>query len=133
MGNQASQAFVDPSFPLADLPEELVIHVLLFVPAKELLKLRRVCKLFKDIIDTKSLWISKCHHDGVELPPSSFFEEQNLLIPQDFMRFCIKRPFGRNLLSNWNAEGKTTIVACRTTLPTYTVGNGLVNYMLLPL
>ncbi len=109
MGNRTSQTHMDSSFPLVDLPEELIVQVLLFVPAKQLLKLRRTCKLFKDIIDTKSLWISKCHKDGVELPPSFYFEKENLLhcllTPQDFMKISIKCPFERNLLCNWNGEG----------------------------
>ena len=117
MGNRTSQTHMDSSFPLVDLPEELIVQVLLFVPAKQLLKLRRTCKLFKDIIDTKSLWISKCHKDGVELPPSFYFEKENLLhcllTPQDFMKISIKCPFERNLLCNWNGEGNVKELVIR--------------------
>ena len=56
-------------FPFEKLPEELIIHILTFVPAKDIiLNLRRVCKSWKVIIDSKSLWIAKCHRDNVALP-----------------------------------------------------------------
>ena len=60
-------------FPFEQLPEELIIHILTFVPAKDIiLNLRRVCKSWKVIIDSKSLWIAKCHRDNVALTSSCF-------------------------------------------------------------
>ena len=111
------------AFPFGDLPQELLIHILTFVPAKDLIvNLRRVSKAWKELIDTKSLWIDKCQRDKVPLPPVILYNES---VPIDnFKRICLRRPFDRNLLRNWNAKGKyetwTSLimgVQCSRTLP----------------
>ena len=92
-------------FSFEKLPEELIIHILTFVPAKDIiLNLRRVCKSWKIIIDSKSLWIAKCHRDNVALPPVVLYDE---MFPMDFKKLCVRKPFNRNLLYNWNGAGKT--------------------------
>ena len=91
-------------FPFGDLPEELIVHILTFVPAKDIiLNLRRVCKSWKVIIDSKSLWIAKCHRDNVALPPFVLYDET---LPIDFKKLCVPKPFNRNLLYNWDGAGK---------------------------
>ena len=91
-------------FPFEKLPEELIIHILTFVPAKDIiLNLRRVCKSWKVIIDSKSLWIAKCHRDNVALPPVVLYDET---FPMDFKKLCVRKPFNRNFY-NWNGAGKT--------------------------
>ena len=90
-------------FPFEELPEELIVHILTFVPAKDIiLNLRRVCKSWKVIIDSKSLWIAKCHRDNVALPPFVLYDET---FPIDFKKLCVQKPFNRNLLHNWNGAG----------------------------
>ena len=91
------------------LPEELIVHILKFVPAKDIiLNLRGVCKSWKVIIDSKSLWIAKCHRDHVALPPAVLYDQ---IFPMDFKKLCVGKPFNRNLLHNWNGAGKTVLLA----------------------
>ena len=56
---------------------------------------------------------TRSNKDGVELPPSFYFEKENLLTPQDFMKISIKCPFERNLLCNWNGEGNVKELVIR--------------------
>lgn len=82
-----------------DVPREILERVLSFVPAKEcILSGRLVCKEWRDIVDSKSFWKAKCDDEGLVIP-SRYHE----LI--DWKRVYLSRPFGRNLVKNWNAEG----------------------------
>ena len=88
-------------FPFGELPEELAIHILTFLPHEDLLRLRLVSAQWKQLIDTKSLWLTKCHRDNVTLPPTSVDER---VVPLDYKKIYVLKPFNRNLLKNWDAE-----------------------------
>ena len=86
---------------LSVIPEEVLVHILSYLPGKHLIHVCRVvCKLWKAIIDSASLWIRKCEREGVVIPPTAHS------LQLDFRVLYLKNPYGRNLLRNWNAEGK---------------------------
>ncbi|KAK2169232.1 hypothetical protein NP493_1200g00006 [Ridgeia piscesae] len=84
---------------LSVIPEEVLVHILSYLPGKHLIHVCRVvCKLWKAIIDSASLWIRKCEREGVVIPPTAHS------LQLDFRVLYLKNPYGRNLLRNWNAE-----------------------------
>lgn len=74
------------------LPEEVVIHILSFVPVEDILKLRLVCKKWYNLTKTHSLW-------------SSIFERNNRKAPRVFPWYvcykCLDNSIlDKNLLRN---------------------------------
>ena len=86
------------SVSLCDLPVELVIEIVAGLPARYLvLVCRLVCKQWRCIVDSQSLWVQKCHIDSVAVPTMKDL---------DYRHLHFHNPYGRNLLKNWNGEGK---------------------------
>lgn len=92
----------DP-FPIMDLPEQLIEHVLSFVCTEDLLKNCSLVSVhFQRIVDTNGFWKLKCERDGKTIPnfhPSS--------LPAHYYRnIYMNNPYGRNLLRNGHGDVK---------------------------
>ncbi len=96
---------MDSGDSLPELPEEILVHILSYVPGNDLIHACRiVCKSWKSMIDYATLWIRKCERDGIALPAQAARDSLQL----DYRVLYFKNPYGRNLLKNWNAEGMFT-------------------------
>jgi hypothetical protein len=83
-----------------ELPETVLLHVLSFVNEKDLLlKCSLVCKTWKRLIDSQTLWRTKCERAG--------YYSQSLLPspPEDFKKYYFQNPYNRNLIKNPCALG----------------------------
>ncbi|KAK8764354.1 hypothetical protein V5799_033042 [Amblyomma americanum] len=88
-------------FPLTDLPEQLIEHVLSFVDQTDLLEsCRHTCKLFRDVIDSNGFWKIKCLRDGKVIPAYALEE----LPPRYYQSIYMGNPYGRNLLRNGHGD-----------------------------
>ena len=64
-----SEQGLDSGDALPELPEEILVHILSYVPGNDLIHACRiVCKSWKSMIDYATLWIRKCERDGIALP-----------------------------------------------------------------
>ncbi|XP_048734147.1 F-box only protein 44-like isoform X1 [Ostrea edulis] len=78
-----------------DLPDTVLLHILSFVNEKDLLlKSSLVCKTWKRLIDSQTLWRTKCERAG--------YYSQSLLPnpPGDFKKYYFQNPYNRNLIKN---------------------------------
>ncbi|XP_042334516.1 uncharacterized protein LOC121936375 [Sceloporus undulatus] len=83
---------------IAVLPEDILIEVLVRVPARELVRnCRLVCSLWRDLVDLPSLWKRKCQADGYH--PKML--EKN---PPDWKVHYFLCSLKRNLIKNPCAE-----------------------------
>lgn len=82
------------------LPETVLVHILSFVDGKDLLlKCSLVCQTWKRLIDSQTLWRTKCERAGfysTDLLPSP---------PDDFKKYFFQNPYNRNLIKNPCALG----------------------------
>ena len=81
-------------FPLTDLPNDMLILILSFLPGENVLNCRRVCKLWRDLADSVSLWRMKCEREKQFLP------EEVGIPPEDVKIVYFKGPYSRNLVRN---------------------------------
>ncbi|XP_014669191.1 PREDICTED: F-box only protein 17-like [Priapulus caudatus] len=86
-----------PTPVITRLPDELVEHILSFVPGKELHEtVKLVCKQWCQLVSSSVvLWKLKCHMDGKVIPPLV----QITNVP-DLVRIYQKNPYGRSLITN---------------------------------
>ena len=99
--SESSNALPGPSVPFlpGDLPPELGVYTLSFVPAKDLiLNCRLVNKTWREAIDSDYLWRLKLLREGATFPAVPPTDT-------DYKVIYVKRPYERNLLKNWDAEG----------------------------
>lgn len=90
--NELKRNMLSVSLPL---PEDLVITILSFVPANDLLQNCIYVKEWVHLINSQSLWITKCTNEGIPLPlvkPDP--------LPENFYRAIYFVPYGANLLKN---------------------------------
>lgn len=84
---------------IGDLPEDVMLEVLSFVPARHLVRsCRLVCLLWRDLVDVSTLWKRKCQREGYHskrLDPGA----------QDWKTFYFLCSLKRNLIRNPSAEG----------------------------
>ncbi|KAM4651541.1 F-box only protein 44 isoform 2-T3 [Discoglossus pictus] len=90
-----------------NLPEDALLEVLSLVPALDLIhRCRRVCTLWKEIIDSPTLWKTKCQRMG-------YISKSCKKSPKDWKMFYYLSSKRRNLLKNtcaleglqyWNIE-----------------------------
>ncbi|KAM8927544.1 F-box only protein 6-like [Pelodytes ibericus] len=77
-----------------ELPEDVLLEILTLVPASDLiLRCRRVCSLWKDLVDSPTLWKTKCQRMG-------YISKNHKRNPKDwkiYYHICSKK---RNLLKN---------------------------------
>ncbi|PSN50324.1 hypothetical protein C0J52_10124 [Blattella germanica] len=79
------------------IPEEVLIHILSYVSAKSLIKLRLVCRLWKQLID-KEVWRLKvARRDYTSLNSVSPKQKLPWYV---YYWICLKDPFEKNLLRN---------------------------------
>ncbi|XP_075459579.1 F-box only protein 6-like isoform X2 [Ascaphus truei] len=80
------------------LPENVLLDVLSLVPARDLAhRCRPVCSLWRDIIDSPTLWKRKCHHKG-------FISKDCKRNPRDWKIFYFICSLKGNLLQNQRAN-----------------------------
>ena len=88
------------------IPWDMVLHIFSFVPGRDLvINCRRVNKTWKMGVDNCHVWITKMDRDKVAYPNVEEMKEYNL----DWKKISILRPFGRNLLMNWDGAGGLTM------------------------
>ncbi|CAH1232993.1 FBXO6 [Branchiostoma lanceolatum] len=86
-------------FDITLAPEEVLVLVLSFLPAKELvLTARLVCKDWKDTVDRPTIWRKKCLREG------RFVARLMGPQPTDWRTFYFKNPYRRNLVKNPSGE-----------------------------
>ncbi|KAJ8308365.1 hypothetical protein KUTeg_013239 [Tegillarca granosa] len=95
-------------FPISDLPDEILISVLSWLPANDIIKnCALVNKRWNELTKQQKLWHDKCVCVGFYNPKYSSFR------PVDFKRYyfinpytknLIKNPCGEELLKYWNVD-----------------------------
>ncbi|KAG9481900.1 hypothetical protein GDO78_010892 [Eleutherodactylus coqui] len=76
------------------LPEEVHLHILSLVPATDLIRhCTLVCTLWRDVINSPTLWKTKCQHMG-------YTSKESLRTPKDWKLFYYLSSKKRNLLRN---------------------------------
>ncbi|XP_017362049.1 F-box only protein 17 isoform X3 [Cebus imitator] len=100
----------DPPLALDALPPELLVQVLSHVPPRALVtRCRPVCRAWRDVVDGPTVWLLQLARDrsaeGRALYavvqrclPSNEDEEEFPLCA--LARYCVRAPFGRNLIFN---------------------------------
>ena len=99
---QQQPASGNQRFPIALLPEELLAHVFVFLSPADLALARTVCKQWRDEVDSSTLWREKCLREGKVVPRVKLG-----MIYLDYKTLFLKNPYGRNLIQNWDADGKS--------------------------
>ncbi|CAL1297687.1 unnamed protein product [Larinioides sclopetarius] len=85
------------SFVNFSIPNDLLIDILSYVPANDLIKnCRLVCKDWKSIIDGHSVWKLKCKREKKNIPSVTL---QNIPIHY-YEKIYFHNPYGRNLIQN---------------------------------
>lgn len=100
-GGKPYKAAADGVFDVGALPAELLLYILSWVPAVDLVKIcSQVCKQWCEISRSTSLWKIKCLRERKYIP--------HLMgpPPEDFMKFYFLSPYTQNLLHNDRALGK---------------------------
>ncbi|XP_072887834.1 F-box only protein 6-like [Hemitrygon akajei] len=83
---------------IRDLHEDVLVVLLSYVPARELvLTCRLVCRAWKELVDKVHIWKRMCIREG-------YFKRDWDVFPQDWKKFYFLHPFKRNLLKNPSAE-----------------------------
>lgn len=83
-------------FPLDKLPENVLITVFCFLPVKDLRNCCFVCRKWRDIVLSQTLWKRKCQMKGRTVPNITSHE----LPPNYYRDIYLKRPYDRNLIKN---------------------------------
>ncbi|XP_069500327.1 uncharacterized protein [Ambystoma mexicanum] len=97
--HQTSSSTVRFWMDLDPLPDELLLHILSFVPAQDLLlQCRAVCRRWQSLVDTSTLWLLKFEREQ---------QMEMLQLANHFPSYAIpwslvyvKKPFNCNLLRN---------------------------------
>jgi len=89
------------------LPVEILRLIFTYVPPRDLVvNCSRVCRQWHELVHDDVFWRRQCDSAGVVYPPSwpEHGDDAQLL---NYQRLYFYRPFGRNLVKNWNAAGTT--------------------------
>ena len=85
-------------FPLSDIPDDILEEISIRVPASDLVKsCARVCKRWRDIVNSQTLWKEKCKWDY-------YYTNEMLKDVEDFKQHYFKNPYNSNLVRNPCAE-----------------------------
>jgi len=88
------------------LPVEMLQLIFTYVPSRDLVvNCSRVCKQWHELVNDDVFWRRQCDSAGIAYPTEWTKHGDNQLL--SFQRLYFYRPFGRNLVKNWNAAGKT--------------------------
>ncbi|XP_051895224.1 F-box only protein 6-like [Pristis pectinata] len=83
---------------IGDLHEDILMVLLSYIPARELiLTCRLVCRAWKELVDGVHIWKRMCLREG-------YFKRGWDIFPEDWMRFYFFHPLMKNLLKNPCAE-----------------------------
>ncbi|XP_021499630.1 F-box only protein 27 isoform X2 [Meriones unguiculatus] len=92
---------------LSRLPPELLLLVLSHVPPRTLLlRCRRVCRAWRALVDGQALWLLLLARDRSAAGRALLSLARRCLpparegVPCPLGQFCLRRPLGRNLISN---------------------------------
>lgn len=81
-------------FPVQELPDEILGEVLLRLPAADLVtSCVRVCRRWRDVLNSQTLWKEKCRRDY-------HYTDQMLIPVGDFKQHYFKNPYNKNLIKN---------------------------------
>ncbi|XP_046371632.2 F-box only protein 6-like [Haliotis rufescens] len=94
MGSKHSSGTLkNTSCLLYEIPDDLIIEILIQVPARDIVKnCVRVCHQLRDIIASPTLWKRKCELGGKYIP--------RFVKPEDFKKIFFFNPYTRNLIKN---------------------------------
>ncbi|XP_077862914.1 F-box only protein 6-like [Saccoglossus kowalevskii] len=93
---------MDKSSPISGIPDELLAHILSFVPDSDLSACVRVCKHWCKVIQLPSFWKIKCLKCGRDI-------KELVTIPsREWRMVYFKNPYGRNLVKNSCGEKGAT-------------------------
>ncbi|XP_073405153.1 F-box only protein 17-like [Dendrobates tinctorius] len=93
---------------LEPFPEEILLLILSFVPAQDLvLRCRLVSRRWKHLVDSPSVWRIKCereHKKEILLMAEKCrsFAWPKVYVMSPFSRNLLRNPFGAEILSHWN-------------------------------
>lgn len=97
--NSAPEA-TNSTAELFSVPLEVLEEIFLNLPSDKVVRIcRLVCKQWKEVADSESLWRERCRREGYNLQDVS-------KIPKDWRVFYFLRKKKRNLLKNPRAEDK---------------------------
>ena len=81
-------------FPLLDLPDDILGEILLRLPATDLVRsCVNVCKRWRDVINSQTLWKEKCKQDY-------YYNNEMFKDAEDFKQLYFKNPYNSNLVKN---------------------------------
>lgn len=91
----------NPSVISVPLPfsEELILQILSFVPSSDLLNNCIWVKEWQSVIDSNSLWLLKCQHEGKPVP-----KRKPDPLPENFYRSVYFVPYNENLIKNSSGQ-----------------------------
>lgn len=98
------QTMVEINGRFVNIPEEIVIVILSFLPVKDLEKCARVSPLFGTLVNSSSLWKLKCEREGKYVR-----KIMAPCYPSDWRKFYLKEPFSRNLIKNPSGNGRLNL------------------------
>ncbi|XP_075180954.1 F-box only protein 27-like [Anomaloglossus baeobatrachus] len=93
---------------LEPFPEEILLLILSFVPAQDLvLRCRLVSKRWKRLVDAPSLWRIKCERERRKeilllAGKCRSFSWQKMCVKTPLSRNLLRNPFGVEILNHWN-------------------------------
>uniref|UniRef100_A0A8I5TTT1 Serine--tRNA ligase, mitochondrial n=1 Tax=Pongo abelii TaxID=9601 RepID=A0A8I5TTT1_PONAB len=100
----------DPSLTLDALPPELLVQLLSHVPPRALVtRCRPVCRAWRDIVDGPTVWLLQLARDRSAEGRALYAVAQRCLPSKEdkeefplcaLARYCLRAPFGRNLIFN---------------------------------
>ncbi|XP_072442807.1 F-box only protein 6-like [Chiloscyllium punctatum] len=83
---------------IGDMHEDVLVEILSYVPARELLmSCRVVCRMWKDLVDAIHVWKGKCIREG-------YVKNNGEMYIKDWQKFYILLSTKKNLLKNPCAE-----------------------------
>jgi hypothetical protein len=106
VGDMSAEKTIDSNKELQPMelivPEEILIHILSYVDAQTLVKLRLVCHWWKHLIDNE-VWKLKTSRQKYRSLKSV---DPKWKLPWFvYYWICVKDPFGKNLLKNHCGQG----------------------------
>ena len=81
-------------FPVSEFPDDILGEILLHLPASDLVgSCVYVCKRWRDVINSQTLWKRKCKRDY-------YYTNEMFHDTEDFKHLYFKNPYKSNLVKN---------------------------------
>ncbi|XP_048471012.1 F-box only protein 6-like isoform X5 [Rhincodon typus] len=91
-------SFFESMATIGDMHEDVLVEILSYVPARELVRTCRVvCRMWKDLVDGIHIWKGKCIREG-------YFKKNGDVYPKNWKVFYFLQSLKKNLLKNPCAE-----------------------------